>query len=656
MEEVKVKKWSNLLLDKMLEYRRSNPGFTFALRQRNRNERLEKGYWFHGDDNYISVGFTARSDDSNKTQSVGLVFNNFQDNTADCFLEIVFKTEPRADLVALYRNFISANSGFVTIDQPYYKHFKYHKSYLRKDPIKNLEHFLSEDWKKLSSDIIENGLEDLFFVPEEDFQTHLKRIETIRTTEPQSMTLKKSESINQFKIFADVHGEELEFEVSEEKHPSGGLFFRGNAIGSNAWFSFVESEGFVTNLKLSSTISTSKEVLEARINEVMDARKEQEFAGFELTDETENIETRDLNPYDPEKIKIRRDLLSLREMLTMMEDDMAIDLNPEFQRNFVWDNARKSRLIESLLLGIPIPLFYFAENKNGTFNVIDGLQRMTVFRQYMLNEFPLKGLEYLEDCEGLYFKSDGVKVKPEKALPIPMMRRVAGTQVVVNVIEASSPAEVKYDIFKRINIGGKPLNNQEIRNCMAKPVVRTMLKNCAHHEKFIQATGNSISDKRMDGQEMVLRYCGFWLTKRGLATYSGSMTSFLDGIIEKLNEMKETDLQRIQKEFLNAMHNCYHLFGRYCFRKVLTEHLQSKRSQSLNKSMFTVWGIVLSDYKPEKVTGYNDFESFAHIQAKELDKKGEFYDKVTTKTNDRLILNRVFDIVEQLAKTNLKQN
>ena len=115
--------------------------------------------------------------------------------------------------------------------------------------------------------------------------------------------------------------------------------------------------------------------------------------GFDDADEEERNEDVKYNPYNPKLIRVDTKPFSIKQINEMIEDE-DIDLSPDFQRGFVWnDITRKSRLIESLLLRIPIPVFYFAQDGEGKFQVVDGVQRLTVISSFMKNEFRLKNLE-----------------------------------------------------------------------------------------------------------------------------------------------------------------------------------------------------------------------------------------------------------------------
>ena len=165
-------------------------------------------------------------------------------------------------------------------------------------------------------------------------------------------------------------------------------------------------------------------------------------------------------PYDPEQIRVDTNNYSIKNVYDLIKDG-DIDLSPSFQRNLVWDRKQKCRLIESILLRIPLPVFYFASDEEGLLSVVDGLQRLSAIRDFMDNKFALSDLEYLdESCNGRFYSK-------EPALDRKFLRRIQNTQIGINIIDASSPSDVKYDVFRRLNTGGKPLNTQELRNCLA---------------------------------------------------------------------------------------------------------------------------------------------------------------------------------------------
>lgn len=673
-QDALVRQWSNALLDRLLAHREEHPEFTFAVRQVNRSQRLDKGYWFQGDESYIFVGFTARGDESNKTRSVGLVFTELDKKQAHGWVEIVFKTEPLKELEYLYRDFLNTDTAYYSNETPYYKDYKYYKDYGVGNPVEILERFLETDWKRLSELVYERKLADTFFVSQKNFILYVNRIQERRnasqlfgqtvnepTSEYAQMEIHTSEKA-QIEIPVLIDDREYPLLLWEDFDKSPGLW-QGAVEDYYPAIEvcFTERSGVVTSFQLPEVLAGMRDVLFERINDALRALRESELEGIEPTEESSTDIDRDkiLDPYNPDDIKMRTSQFPIFQIFDMIEKK-DIDLNPDFQRHLVWDMKRKSRLIESTLLGIPLPVFYFSQDKDGVFHVVDGLQRLTTIRDFMKNKFYLRNLEHLGLCDGRYYKSDE-NIKENKALERRFQRRMEQTQLHVNIIESSSPPKVKYDIFRRINEGGKPLNQQEIRNSLAKPATRELMKKMVVSSEFIIATGGNtekgepgISDQRMGAQEVILRFAGFYLVRKGQITYQGDMTAFLDTTLDHLNALSEKDLNEIGKSFLQGMANCYHLFGQYCFRKCLTRHLRpGAPRQLINKSLFTTWSVVGSTLDPSLVKKLS-FESFAVILAQELDKMETYYTVVTLRTNDKSYLEQAFAITENLVTKHIK--
>jgi Protein of unknown function DUF262 len=297
-------------------------------------------------------------------------------------------------------------------------------------------------------------------------------------------------------------------------------------------------------------------------------------------------------PWNPEHIRVSTKNFSIRNVLDLIEE-RSLELAPDFQRNRVWKSQQKSRLIESILLQIPLPAFYFAEDREGMYRVVDGLQRLSTVKEFVgdgtTGTFSLTGLEYLENAKGKYFSE----------LPTPWRRRIYNTQINVHVIDPTTPAAVKYDIFKRINTGGSPLNHQEIRHCMSKQRSRDFLKRCTHLPEFDRATGGTLRDHvRMNDREMALRFCAFSLL--GENAYPEprfrAMDPFLEhttGLLDNEQETSDAQLDELAERFRVAMVNSYEIFGDHAFRKwpYGTEWLSP-----INRPLFEIWSVVLSRY------------------------------------------------------------
>src|SRR5258708_1506340 len=371
------------------------------------------------------------------------------------------------------------------------------------------------------------------------------------------------------------------------------------------------------------------------------------------TEQTELDDEKEEAPYDPEKIRVDTKQLSLRQVYDMMKAD-DIDLTPDFQRNLVWDDLRKSRLIESILLRIPLPIFYFAQDDDGKISVVDGLQRLSTIRKFMDNEFQLSNLEYLQEkCGNKYFTNSD----KTKAIDAKYFRWLNMTQITVNVIDPSSPFKLKYDIFRRINTGGQPLNSQEIRNCLASKGLRKILREMAHLDSFKHATGYSVKDVRMESQELALRFILFYRkfqVDKTLNNYSGNIDSELNTLTEELSKDKTNDYSNYVLLFDNAMRIAYHLFGSYSFRKSLLAHLKpGARRQLINKTLFVSWSVLLSQYDFKKISEDNKWESLAFPLATKITNDNDLFQKLTWGTNAKLNHQIAFRAAEVIIEENL---
>ncbi len=290
-------------------------------------------------------------------------------------------------------------------------------------------------------------------------------------------------------------------------------------------------------------------------------------------------------PFDPSKIKVTTEKKNI-DLLVRRIDHEEVDLAPEFQRRArVWPIHRRSQLIESLLLRIPLPVFYVSADATDNWAVVDGLQRITTIYDFVKGAFKLSGLEYLTTLDGMSFAD----------LDRSMKRRIEETELVVNVIQPGTPEEVMINIFKRINTGGVPLNGQEIRNALNKGPVRDYLKTLASHPSFISATDGTISDNRMEGQEMVLRFLAFSMTPYGEYKMT-ELDSFLNDAMRKLNLMSDVGRAELAESFYRTMHLSHQIFGQQAFRKPKfdeTGELKPGRNP-ISKPLFEAWSVALS--------------------------------------------------------------
>jgi hypothetical protein len=307
--------------------------------------------------------------------------------------------------------------------------------------------------------------------------------------------------------------------------------------------------------------------------------------GIEIDDEEDiEQEKEDITaPFDPTQIRVDTRPMTIDLVLSRIKYD-ELDLAPDFQRrDGIWTDTAKSRLIESIFIRIPLPAFYLDATNEDKWLVIDGLQRLTALKQFVINkQFKLKDLEYLKEFEG----------KTYNELPRNFQRRILETVITVYLIEKGTPPEVKFNIFRRINTGGLPLSPQELRHALNQGKATKFLTKLAASPDFLMATGMTKGSKtRMEDHEFVLRFLAFSITS--YTDYQAKLIDvFLNETMVKLNKMNDQELNLIEEIFLQSMRLAYDIFGQYAFRKISKSNLS--RKYPINKALFEVWSVSLS--------------------------------------------------------------
>ena len=346
------------------------------------------------------------------------------------------------------------------------------------------------------------------------------------------------------------------------------------------------------------------------------------------------------HPFNPETIKIRTVNIVADQLVSRIAHD-EINLAPDFQRLKVWGNKGKSRLIESLLLRIPIPLFYVAADHNERWSVVDGVQRMTTINDYMTGKFALGNLEYLTGLHG--YKYDG--------LPRPMQRRISETQLIVNVIDAGTPSEVMFNIFLRINTGGAPLERQEIRNALYPDPARSYLKKLAESEEFLVATIRSIKPKRMADRECVLRFLAFYIWSWEQYD-TNDLDGYLGNAMGKLNRMAPEARGVITADFKKAMLAAFDILGDDAFRKPRD---QNNRRRPINRALFEVWSVQLARCSRDQIALLIEKrEDMQRRFAQLLENDDEFSDSVTYSTGAPWRVHKRFSTIEHLIQESIE--
>ena len=362
----------------------------------------------------------------------------------------------------------------------------------------------------------------------------------------------------------------------------------------------------------------------------LSGKVESEYNGIEENDDNEGSEA-DV-PYEVQNIRVTQKMITVFQIEHWISEEM-LNLSPEYQRNLVWDEKRKSALIESLLLRIPIPAFYLDEDSDGNKSVIDGMQRLSAIHSYLNNEFCLTKMQYLSHCENKFFRDLEPKFRG----------RIEDTELAVNILDEKCPQMVKFDVFRRVNTGGLPLNFQEIRNIMAEPKVRILLRRMAKCEEFQRATQFRVKDIRMGAQELCLRYLAIlsaydW-KKQDFIQYRG-LLKMMDQMIINLNMMSEESLEKLFQTFRVVMADCHELLGEYSFCKM--------GNNKINKALFTSWAVVLTNAEYDMDVLNKKVDKLRDLYRKCLSEDIEFYRAITSSTGTRKNILISIEVIRKL--------
>ena len=291
-------------------------------------------------------------------------------------------------------------------------------------------------------------------------------------------------------------------------------------------------------------------------------------------------------PFDPESIDVATRNMTVDLLLNRVARN-KLDLQPDFQRRWgLWDARRQSRLIESLLLRIPLPVFYVAEDHDERWEVVDGIQRLSTIARFVDPEIigsaplVLSGLEYLREYDGRSYEDLGERLRT----------RLVETELQVHVIRRHTPPEVKFNVFRRINTGGVELSPQEIRHAITPGAARRVLEAWAEEPAFLKATDYAVKAIRMDDRELVLRFLAFLL--RGPEGYrTADMDKFLVDAMAEINALDDATLDRAHEGFVRSMVAAHAIFGNDAFRKRLAE---GGKRKPINKALFETVSVNLA--------------------------------------------------------------
>lgn len=310
-------------------------------------------------------------------------------------------------------------------------------------------------------------------------------------------------------------------------------------------------------------------------------------------DEEEDIEPEEegiTTPFDPSLIRVDTRPMTIDLVLKRIKFS-EIDLAPKFQRHAdIWTPTAKSRLIESILIRIPLPAFYMDATNDDEWLVIDGLQRLSTLKKFVIDKtLRLDKLEFLTNLQ----------YKNYDELPRNYQRRIDETVLTVYLIEKGTPPAVKFNIFRRINTGGLPLSPQELRHALNPGQATEFLEKLAKSQEFKRATSiRTKRQQRMDDHEFVLGFIAFLLTPYTDYPVKEGRDYFLNEAMGKINRMAINDLNAIEQQFVSSMNDAYAIFGKHAFRKILKN---TPKKQPLNKALFEAWSVSLSQLNDEEI-------------------------------------------------------
>ncbi|MGW7094389.1 DUF262 domain-containing protein [Streptomyces sp. NPDC054874] len=291
-------------------------------------------------------------------------------------------------------------------------------------------------------------------------------------------------------------------------------------------------------------------------------------------------------PFRPDSIKIHTETTTVDLLLSRLREGM-IDLAPDFQRRSgIWSDRAQSRLIESLLLRIPISNFHMAQGDEDKWAVVDGVQRLTAIARFMepgltkLEPLALRGMDYLWRLDGSTYQDLAGRLRI----------RLRETQLTAHIMQQGTPEKVKYNVFTRINTGGMPLTPQELRHALVGGKVRTFLADLAEEPSFGEATRWSVSDARMADREMVLRFLAFRMTNPS-AYSEQDFNKFLIDAMYRINALSDERRDQLAREFRVAMECARELFGEHAFRKW---DGGERSSPVINKALFETISVHLA--------------------------------------------------------------
>ena len=347
-------------------------------------------------------------------------------------------------------------------------------------------------------------------------------------------------------------------------------------------------------------------------------------------------------PFDPSLIDVDIAVINIGHLLDQMQYGW-IDLMPEFQRSdMLWKPRQKSRLMESILLGLPLPSFYLSECYDTSvgrskFQVIDGLQRLTALKEFVFDKsLRLTDLQFLKQYEGCAWDDLGEVEK----------MNFRSLKVTINTLRKGTPANVKYVIFQRVNTAGIPLTPQEMRWALNQGEATRLLKILATSDDFRIATCYGVPAKRMEDIDYVNRFVAFYLYYENYTNYE-NLDDFLNAALEKINEMSIEKVHEIKIAFTNSMRTCSTIFGRDAFRRRIRVEDRRRR---ISKAVFDALSVTIAKLSKEEQQLLISKGEEVRYGMMQLFMDQQFNDSISTGTGGDKSVNTRFTKIHELIQ------
>lgn len=315
-------------------------------------------------------------------------------------------------------------------------------------------------------------------------------------------------------------------------------------------------------------------------------------------------------------------------------------LQPEFQRHFVWDNVKASRLIESALLDIPLPIVYITEDVDDKEYVIDGQQRLTSFFSYIDGKFPdgrdfrLSGLKVLKELNNQHYK-DIEEINQDK---------INDFSLRVVTFKKTSDPKLRFEIFKRLNTGAVALNDQELRNCVYRGKYNSLLKELATDSDFRYLLGLTCEEKRMKDVELVLRFASFYHAT--YLKYNAPIRRFLDNDMETYKNISDKDEADLRTAFKNTIIIIRSLLDKHAFKRFYRgTDIKNKNGRweekKFNASLYDI--LMYTFAKADKNKVYQNLDSIREALIYLMTTDQEFIDSIELSTSSVQAVTKRFD-------------